>query len=85
MFSMLSVSYNPLTLSQTTNLRLFQSERFCRQQFRFDENGRNFSKRVENTVGIGEIARHKQFLLFPQSFQNTVTDDHSFKHGCFPI
>ena len=31
--------------------------------FEFDENGRMFSKRVENTVGKGEIARYKQFLL----------------------
>ena len=27
-----------------------------------------FSKRVENTVGKGEIARYEQFLLFPQFF-----------------
>ena len=27
------------------------------------------SKQVENTVGKGEIARHEQFLLFPQCFQ----------------
>ena len=33
--------------------------------FKFDENGRKFSKWVENTVGIGEIARFEQFLLFP--------------------
>ena len=26
-------------------------------------------KRVENTVGKGEIARDEQFLLFPQCFQ----------------
>ena len=32
------------------------------------------SKRVENTVGKGEIARYEQFLLFPQYFQKT----------CFP-
>ena len=25
--------------------------------------------RVENIVGKGEIARHEQFLLFPQCFQ----------------
>ena len=37
--------------------------------FKFDENSRKFSKRVENTVGKGEIARHEQFLLFPQCFQ----------------
>ena len=37
--------------------------------FKFDENSRKFSKRVENTVGNGEIARFEQFLLFPQCFQ----------------
>ena len=33
-----------------------------------------FSKRVENTVGKGEIAHYEQFLLFPQCFQK----------ACFP-
>ena len=33
------------------------------------------SQRVENTVGKGEIACHKQFLLFPQCFQKTHTAD----------
>ena len=37
--------------------------------FKFDENGRKFSKRVDYTVGKGEIARYEQFLLFPQCFQ----------------
>ena len=37
--------------------------------FEFDENSRKFSKRLENTVGKGEIDRHEQFLLFPQCFQ----------------
>ena len=32
-------------------------------------------KRVENTVGKGEIARYEQFLLFPQCFQKTCTAD----------
>ena len=36
---------------------------------KFDENSRKFSKRVENIVGKGEIARYEQFLLFPQCFQ----------------
>ena len=31
-------------------------------------------KRVENTVGKGEIARYEQFLLFPQCFPK----------ACFP-
>ena len=42
--------------------------------FKFDENGRKLSKWVENTVGKGEIARYKQFLLFSQRFQK----------ACFP-
>ena len=33
-------------------------------------------KKVENTVGKGEIARYyKQFLLFPQCFQKACTAD----------
>ena len=54
-------TYLLLTLSQTTNFRLFQTERICRPQFH--ENGRRLSKQVENTVGKGEIARYEQFLL----------------------
>ena len=42
--------------------------------FKFGENGRKLSKRVENTVGKGEIACYEQFLLFPQCFQK----------ACFP-
>ena len=33
--------------------------------FEFDENTRKCSKRVENTVDKGEIARNEQILLFP--------------------
>ena len=39
------------------------------------QNGRKFSKKVENTVGKGEIARNEQFLLFPQCFQKACTAD----------
>ena len=53
-----------LTHYQTTNFRLFHTKRVCRRQFKFDENGRKLSKRVENTKGKGEIARYEQFLLF---------------------
>ena len=37
--------------------------------FKFDRNGRKLSKRVENTLGKGEIALYEQFLLFLQYFQ----------------
>ena len=47
---------------------------FADDNFKFDENGRKLSKRVENTVGKGEIARCEQFLLFPQCFRK----------ACFP-
>ena len=56
-----------------TNVRLFQTERVC--NFEFDENSGKFFKRIENTVGKGEIARCEQFLLFPQCFQKTFTSD----------
>ena len=39
--------------------------RFQRSNFNYDENGRKLFKQVENTVGKGEIACYKQFLLFP--------------------
>ena len=60
-----------LTHYQTTNFRLNE---FADDNFIFDENGRKLSKRVENTVGKGEIARYEQFLLFLQCFQK----------ACFP-
>ena len=37
---------------------------------KFDENGRKFSKSVENTLGKGEIARYEQFLLSHNVFKN---------------
>ena len=52
-----------------TNFRLLQTERVCRRQFQFDENGRKLPKREENNVGKEEIAHYEQFLLFPQCFQ----------------
>ena len=44
-----------LSLSQTTNFRLLQTERFADDNSKFGENGTKFSKRVENTAGKGEI------------------------------
>ena len=58
-----------------TNFRLFETERICRGQFEFDENGRNFSQKVENTLGKRENAGYEQFLLFPSCFQKTYTTD----------
>ena len=49
--------------------------RFANDNFKSDENGRKFFRRVENTAGKGEIARYEQFLLFPQCFLKTCTAD----------
>ena len=46
---------------------------FADDNFKFDENERKLSKRVENTVGKGEIARYEQFLLFPLCFQKACS------------
>ena len=63
-----------LSRHQTTNLDSSKLKEFADNNFKFDGNGRKLSKRVENTVGKGEIARYEQFLLFPQCFQK----------ACFP-
>ena len=39
--------------------------------FRFNENGEKFYKRIDNTKGKGEIAHSEQFLLFPQCSRKT--------------
>ena len=68
-FKILS-SGEELNLSQTTNFRLFQTQKkSADENFRFDESDRMFSKRLENTVEKGDIARYEQFLLFRQCFQ----------------
>ena len=58
-------------------------KKFADNNFRFDKNGREFSKRLENSVGKGEIACYEQFLLFPQCFQKTCTADR--EKGKWPI
>ena len=58
--------YNPLPVDKFYSSKL---KEFADDNFKFDENGRKLSKRVENTVGKREIARYEQFLLFPQCFQ----------------
>ena len=46
-----------------------KQEEFADDNFKFDENGKKFSKWVENTVGKGGIARYEQFLLFQPCLQ----------------
>ena len=48
---------NGLTLSQI--LDSSKLKEFADYNFKFGENGRTFSKQVENTVGKGEVARYE--------------------------
>ena len=68
-------SNNNLTLSQTTNFRLFQTESLQMTISNLMKMAKSFSKGVENVVGKGEIARYEQFLLFPRCFQKSCTVD----------
>ena len=59
-----NIGYSPLPGKQI--LDSSKLKEFADDNFKLGENGRKLSKRVENTVGKGEIARYEQFLLFPQ-------------------
>ena len=58
----------PEDKSKTSKLK-----EFADNNFKFDENGRKLSKRIENIVGKGEIARYEQFLLSPSVFKRLVS------------
>ena len=62
------------TLSQTTNFYSSKLKEFVDDNFKFDKNGRKFSKWVENTVGKGEIANIKQCLLFLGVFKRLLLE-----------
>ena len=64
---------NPFQKRQILNVSKLKE--FADDNFKFDENGREFLKWVENTVRNGEIARHEQFLLFSRCFRKTCTAD----------
>ena len=63
----MTVTFNPLPDNKI--LDWSKLKQFADDNFKFDENSTRSSKRVENTVGKGEIARYEQFLVFPQCFQ----------------
>ena len=65
----------PLLFPKCQILDSCKLKEFADDNFKFDENGKKFLKRVENTVGKGEIARYEQFLLFPQCFRKTYNAD----------
>ena len=73
-----STLYHPiptLTLSQKQILDASKLNEFAYDNFKFDENGTIFFKRVENTGGKGEIARHEQVLIFLYCFRKFCPAD----------
>ena len=63
-------------LSQTTSFRLFKLKEFAGNSFELDENGRKFSKWIENTGGKGEITLNEQFQHFPTVFSKELYTRH---------
>ena len=66
-----------MTILDSTKLKVFADD-----NLKFDENGKKFSKWVDNTAGKGEFACSEQFLLFLQCFQKSCTAD-TKKKGLF--
>ena len=64
-----------LTLSQTTNYRLFQTQRYADDNFELDEYWQKVLQKLEDIVGKGEIGHYQQFLLLTQCFQKTCAAD----------
>ena len=61
-----------LTFPKRQILDSSKFKEFAGDNFKCDENGRKFSELVENTVGKGEIARYKQFLLSHSVFKRLI-------------
>ena len=57
---------------------------YADDNFKFEGNGKKFSKRVEDTAGKGEMVCSKQFLLFPQCFQDLLTAAVAYWLECPP-
>ena len=64
-----------LTLSQTTNLDSSKLKEYADDNFKFDENGRKLSKRVENTVAKGEMLVTSNFSFFHSVFKRLVSQE----------
>ena len=65
-----------LTFPKQQILDSSKLKQFADDNFKFYENGRQLSEQVENSVGKGEIACYKQFLLFPTVFSRDLFCSH---------
>ena len=65
-----------------TNFRLFQTEEFADNNFKLGENGRNFSKRVENTVEKRRNCLSRAISPFPTVFSKDLHCRHAKTRAC---
>ena len=65
--------FNPFPNDKFHSSKLKES---ADNNFKFDGNGRKFSKQEENTAGKGEIAHYKQFLIFQLFFRRLELQTH---------
>ena len=75
---LMKLKYRLIYINPFPNDKILDSSKvkdFADDNIFIDEDGRKFSKTVENTVRKAKIARDEQFLLFPQCFQKTCTAD----------
>ena len=61
-----------LTLPKRQILDPSKLKKIADDSFIFNENGKTFSKRIENTEGKGEIALDEQFPFFPKVFSKIL-------------
>ena len=55
---------------------------YADDNFKSEENGGKFSRQDKNTVGKGEIAHYKQFVLFPTVFSKDWNCRHVKTRAC---
>ena len=58
---------------------LVKLKEFADDNFKFDENGRKFSKRVENTEETGAIAHYSNFSYSHNVFKRLVLQTHKIQ------
>ena len=68
--------FNPFPKRQI--LDFSKQKEFADDNYKFDENGRKFSKRVENTGGKGEIAWYQQISI-DETYLNTKYESYNLK------
>ena len=73
-----------LIISQTTNFRPFQTERFADDNFKFDQNGRKLQIWLENTAEKKEKLLLQAISPFPEVFSKDLYCRHVKNTACFP-